>query len=308
MTHLDLPGAATAPPARALPLGAVMPSERAAPELARKLLLARHERISGTLVVMGDPGGTFHLVNGTIVAVESPGAPTVETLLLCSGRVGKADWAAAYRAGVAGGRTGRELIDRTLVGAAELQLVCHMAALDGALSVGMGRIDECLLVPGGGRYHLMAQQGIEPEWLFQEVSRRIKALSSLRVSLCPFKDRLAPTSNGATLLGGSTGGTRREILLRANGRRSARDICFLLGRSLYAVTVELTRMVNEDLVEVVHPGTEAATGEHTASAGQLPSVPRLQHRPATAAGLPRRQRGMSGIHEVLPLRPVTDCR
>ncbi len=261
----------------------------AAPALARNLLRARQERLSGTLVVVGDPGGTFHLANGAIVAVESPGAPTVETLLLCSGRVGKAEWAVAYQAGAADGRIGTELIDRTLVGAAELQLMCHMAALDGALSVGMGRIDECLLEPGRGGYHLVAPQGIEPDWLFQEVSRRIKALASLRIPLCPFKDRLAPTATGTALLSGSTAGTRREILFGVNGRRSARDISFLLGRSLYAVTVELTRMVSEGLVEV-------------------PNVTHLPQRPAGASGLPRRQRGMSGIHEVLPLRPVVDCR
>ncbi|WP_149179500.1 hypothetical protein [Streptomyces sp. TRM49041] len=301
--HPDFPGAPWASPARSLP----SPSDHAAEELARNLVRARHERLSGTLVVVGDPGGTFHLANGAIVAVESPGAPTVETLLLCSGRLGTAEWAAAYQAGAADGRIGTELIDRTLVGAAELQLICHMAALDGALSVCMGRIDECLLEPGGG-HHLTAPQAIEPDWLLPEVSRRIKALASLRVSLCPFKDRLTPTSAGAALLSGSTSGTRREILLRVNGRRSARDLSFLLARGLYAVTVELTRMLSEGLVAVVSSRTAVPVGEPAEAADRMPNASRLPHRPADASGLPQRRRGMSGIHDVLPLRPVTDCR
>ncbi|MET9884606.1 MarR family transcriptional regulator [Streptomyces sp. NPDC006430] len=308
MTYPDLSGAFAASAARVLPLPSVVPSDRTTQELAQNLIRARHERFSGTLVVLGAPGGTFYLANGAIVAVESPGAPTVETLLLSSGRVGKAEWAAAYQAGAADGRMGTELIERMLVGAAEFQLMCLMAALDGALSVGMGRIDECLVEPGRGGCHLMAPQGIEPDWLFQEASRRIKALASLRVSLCPFRDRMTASSAGAALLSGSTAGTRREILLRVNGRRSARDISFLLGRGLYAVTVELMRMLSEGLVEVVPSYTAVPVARPAEDADRMPNVTRLPYRPAGVGGLPRRQRGMSGIHEVLPLRPVTDCR
>lgn len=307
MTYPDLPGASSISAARSLLLPSVVPSDQTT-LLARNLIRARHERFSGTLVVVGDPGGAFHLANGVIVAVESPGAPNVETLLLRSGRVGKAEWAAAYQAGAAGDRTGTELVERTLVGAAELQLMCLMAALDGALSVGMGRIDECLLEPGGGGYHLVAPQGIEPDWLFQEASRRVKALASLRVSLCPFRDRMALTSTGAALLSGSTAGERREILLRVNGRRSSRDIAFLLGRGLYAVTVELARMLSDGLVEVVSSRVAVPVSGPAEAADRMQNVTRLPHRPVGAGGLPPSQRGMNAIHDVLPLRPLTDCR
>lgn len=285
----------------------VVPSDRATQELARNLVRARRERLSGTLVVVGDPGGTFYLANGAIVAVESPGAPTVETLLVRSGRIGKDEWAAAYRAGATVGRIGAELIDRTLVGAAELQLMCLMAALDGALSVGMGRMDECILEPGGAVHHLVAPQGIEADWLFQEASRRVKALTSLRVPLCPFRDRMTLTPTGAASAEGSTAGERRDILLHVNGRRSSRDIAFLLGRGLYAVTVELTRMLSDGLVEVVPSPAAIPLGEPAGAADRVSST-HAPHRLPGGSGLPRRQRGMSGIHDVLPLRPVTDCR
>jgi len=289
-----------------LPLLTAVRPDKATRELARMLIRAPGEQLSGTLLVTGDPGGSFHLVNGAVIAVESPGAPCVEALLLRSGRVGEADWAAAYRAGAADDRTGAELVARTLVGAAELQLMCLMAALDAAFAVGMGRIDQCTLERGSATHHLPAPQGIESNWLLQETTRRIRAFGSLRFSVSPYRDRPALTSTGAALLSGSTAGERREILLRVNGRRSSRDIAFLLGRSLYAVTVELSRMLGEGLVEVMPSGTAEVGSRRALMADRPPRVTRLPLRPAGTGELPQRERGAGGIDGILPLRPVAD--
>ncbi|RSS76690.1 MarR family transcriptional regulator [Streptomyces sp. WAC06614] len=262
-------------------------------ELARTLSTAPLDRISGTLLVAGDPGGSFHFRDGAIVEVVSPGAPGAETLLLRSGRVGDADWAsvtrfcATERRPVAG-----ELVARAWVGAAELQLICVAAALDGALAVGMGRIDGFRLERETPDGRLTALQAIEPEWLVREAERRIRALASRRRPFSPFRTRLGRTDAGTASLDTTAPGERREILLRANGRRSARDIAFLLGRSLYAVAVEVSRLLEEGLLDAVAPARPQ-------------DAPARPVRPAPPeGGLPRRLPGASGITDVLPLRPA----
>ncbi|MCG6493726.1 MarR family transcriptional regulator [Kitasatospora sp. A2-31] len=283
---------------------------------------ARTGELSGSLQVAGDPGGQFHFRTGAVVEVSSPGAPGVETLLLHSGRVSESDWSTALRAGEAGDRAGAELVARGLVGPAELQLVCLMAALDAALAIGMGRIDGFSFDPGAPFQHLAAPEGIDADWLLQEAERRIGVLASLAAPHAPFHSRPLRTVTGTALLdgpanpdGSPVNGDRREILVRVNGRRSARDIAFLLGRSLYAVTVEMARMHGEGLVrsagapgapgtlrpigtadELGRPFGSPGTGAPPLAAGPRPD------RPA----LPLRQRGASRITELFPLRPISD--
>ncbi|MCU7823579.1 hypothetical protein KSNIM_18310, partial [Kitasatospora sp. DSM 101779] len=163
----------TAPrPAAGSALPAVVRTD-AAGRLATALATTPGGHPSGTLTVLGDPGGVFHLAAGVVTAVDSPGAPDVATLLLRSGRVSTTDWEAACRAGAAGDRTGAELVARDLLGAAELQLMCTMAALDGAFAVAAGRVDGCTLACGPTRHHLPAPQGVDPEWLLHETDRRL---------------------------------------------------------------------------------------------------------------------------------------
>ncbi|MBW5481068.1 MarR family transcriptional regulator [Streptomyces bambusae] len=258
-------------------------------ELAKTLTEAPLDRISGRLLVAGDPGGSFHLRGGAIVEVASPGAPGAETLLLRSGRLSEDDWASAARRCATERHIGAELVARELVGAAELQLICVAAALDGALAVGMGRIDGFSLERDTYDSRLTALQAIEPDWLVMEAKRRIQALVSRRRPFSPFRTRLGRTDAGSTSLDTTAAGERREILLRINGRRSTRDIAFLLGRSLYAVAVEVSRLLAEGLVEAVAPA---------------PSMDSPVRPAAPAGGLPRRLPGASGINDVLPLRPA----
>jgi len=269
------------------------------------------DRLSGTLLVAGDPGGSFHFRAGAVVEVSSPGAPGVETLLLRSGRVGESDWAAALRAGIADHSAGAELVAKGLVGTAELQLVCLMAALDGALAVGVGRIDGFTLDHDSPAHRLEAPEGIDPEWLLQETQRRIGVLGSLGPAASPFRGRPRRTFAGDALLDGSAAGDRREILLRVNGRRSPRDIAFLLGRSLYAVAVEMSRLHGDGLVEVVRETGGDLDGPSAPAESGAPDSPGIPLQPSTPGGpggLPYRRRGMSRISDILPLRPVTDHR
>ncbi|WP_327381862.1 MULTISPECIES: hypothetical protein [unclassified Streptomyces] len=191
------------------------------------------------------------------------------------------------------------LIAQDLVGSAELQLMCVMAALDGALAVGMGRINDFTFDRDVHTCRLAAPDGIEPEWLVEEAGRRIRVLGALAQYLSPFRSRLARTHAGSAWIANTGTGERREILLRANGRRSVRDIAFLLGRSLYAVTVEVSRLMSEGLMETVAPADAQSPAVPSSPPAPVGSRPVLRQ-------LPQRLPGASGINEVLPLRPVAE--
>ena len=63
--------------------------------LREALLVCAAAGMSGVLRVTGDPGGAVHLARGRVVAIETPGAPSPEVLLLRSRRVSESDWDAA---------------------------------------------------------------------------------------------------------------------------------------------------------------------------------------------------------------------
>ena len=53
--------------------------------------------------VIGAPGGTVYLAEGGVAAIETPGAPGAEVILLRSGRIPEADWEAAFAAAAVAG-------------------------------------------------------------------------------------------------------------------------------------------------------------------------------------------------------------
>ena len=111
--------------------------------LARALDSCGREGATGQLRVVGMPGGTFHLRNGLVVAVESPGAPGPEALLLRSGRVNGEQWAALVREAGGARWPVAGLIAHGYTGAAQLRVVCEMALHDAAFAVVAGRVDGC---------------------------------------------------------------------------------------------------------------------------------------------------------------------
>ncbi|MVU81382.1 hypothetical protein GPX89_29580 [Nocardia sp. ET3-3] len=252
---------AVAGPGRLLALG-----RESAKELVQELAQAAVTTRTGVLRVTGEPGGDLHVVHGLVVTVDSPGAPGVRELLARPGR--------------------------TSAGAADLNLVAMMAAIDGCFAIASGWIGGCLWqdVPEGSlppEDPASPVRGVEPGWLLLETERRLCALARGRVS--PHRNHLQLTERGRVLLSGPDGGHRREILLWANGRRSCRDISILLSRSLYAVTVDVARMLEEDLLAIVPVKPEAPALE--------PSRNDL-----IRTLLPRRRRGASGINDMLPPR------
>lgn len=274
--------------------------------LVKALALGPVDQFTGALHVSGHPGGVFYLDRGMIAAVDSPGAPDVSTLLLRSGRITEEEWADAAKAGVADGRIGTELVSRELVGPVELQVMCQMAALDGAFAISVGRIDDCRLIPDAARHWLPAQHGLERESLLRETERRLSACARGSISIAPYQDRLSPLPYALDRLDDLPDEEHRQILRRVNGRHTARDIAFMLGRSVYAVTVQVSRMLADGLIEITTHPAVTDLDEDTEPIVLRPRSAVTIERPVvpseTQSGLPRRRRGASRIHEVLAER------
>ena len=185
-----------------------------------------------------------------MVAVDSPGTPGVEAILLRSGRVSEDDWTAALRDGAESGQAG--LVARGVVGAAALQVTAMMVTQDSAFAIAAGDVDECSVEDGdAGDVPLPLADGMVPSDLVRETVRRLDALASLPFS--PYRERFLPVGDVSLPQGW------REIVDRANGRRSARDIAFAVGRGIYPVTVEVARMVGAGVLEVVAAPEAVAT-------------------------------------------------
>lgn len=247
------------------------PGRESARELVRELAQAAVTTRTGVLRVTGEPGGDLYVVRGLVVTVDSPGAPGVRALLARPGR--------------------------TSTGPADLQVVAMMAALDGCFAIASGWIGSCCWQPDSAPPgpEDPPVPGVDPGWLLLETERRLGALAHGRVS--PHRNHLLLTERGRTLLSDPGGGRRHEILLWANGRRSCRDISMLLCRSLYAVTVEVARMLEDELLAIAPVTAE-------------PPVPEIEPNRTGAVRflLPRRRRGASGINDTLPPRPPQPAR
>ncbi|MGX1805445.1 hypothetical protein ACWIGI_07000 [Nocardia sp. NPDC055321] len=237
-------------------------------ELVAELVRAATTARTGVLRVSGEPGGDLYIVHGQVVAIETPGAPGVRELLSRPGR--------------------------TCGGVADLRVVALMAALDGAFALTSGWIGDCTWqeLPAGQRWPdhpVPPVPGVEPGWLLSETERRLRALAHGRVS--PHRNQLVLTDPGRALLRGPDGGQWADILLWVNGRHSCRDIAMLLCRSLYGVTVEVVRLLDNDLVAIAPPVREPAR------------EPSREAEPARGGPgrsmLPRRRRGASGINDTL---------
>ncbi|WP_307835321.1 hypothetical protein [Streptomyces adelaidensis] len=150
------------------------PSARNVPALLQAL---HQEGYTGTVRVSGVPGGTIHLRDGLIGAIETPGAPTATSALLASGRIEDDAWLAARAAEPDADRLDLHLVAAGLIGAAELEVVCTAAVFDGAFAM-------ALSPPGGWELTereptLLARPGVEPRPLAEETTRRMALLTRL---------------------------------------------------------------------------------------------------------------------------------
>jgi hypothetical protein len=242
--------------------------------------------MSGALRVTGNPGGAIHFVDGLVVAIETPGAPSPEVLLLRSHRVTESSWDAAFAVAATTGRPmSAEIIAGQLVGAGELEILLKTAIADAMFVLACGTVEEYHAEPEQVEFMFPLQPGAETDWLLAEASRRIRVLATLPA----YRERIvaAPAMPADSV---RLGDGRDEILALADGRRTTRDIAFALGHGVYATTLALARM--RDAGQLVTAPSQAAT-EWPAPARPLPPMP---------PGLPRRDAPATERRHKLPNR------
>lgn len=183
------------------------------------------------LRITGDPGGTIHLADGLVTAVETTGAPGPEVLLLRSQWVTESRWDAAFAAAATRGRPlSAEFIAREIVGAGELEALLLTAMADAIFVLASGTVDEYRAEPGPSDDGLVLEPGAEAAGLLAEASRRIKVLASLPFPAADRRERLVAAA-GAVRPGVRLGGGQDEILALADGRRTTRDLAFALAEA-----------------------------------------------------------------------------
>ena len=230
------------------------------------------DRVTGALRIAGNAGGLFHLRDGVVVAVDSPGSPGVDTLLLSSDRIRQKDWTAALTESVETKSLQAALAARGIT-PTEIQDIATAVLYDGAFAAAAGEIERYNVEESIDPPLLPTSEGIAPDALLAETARRLDAL--LPFCLSPYRDRVASCSTEPDC---STA-AQREIIALATGRRNARDIAFALGRSLYPITIEISRMLDDGLLAIAPPATAfsfsrwgPASVRPRSAAGQITSV------------------------------------
>ncbi|MEW9550371.1 hypothetical protein [Nonomuraea sp. NPDC050783] len=239
------------------------------------------------LRVEGSPGGVVYLRDGLVVAATTPASPGPESLLLRSGRVSEDAWNAAYGAGAPTGRVGAELVARAAVGSAGLEAVCLLAISDAvfalALSGGSAGPPEPL-GPGELLPHLLLEPGVPPERLRGETERRLRIAAGWQEAGITARCRpvaVRPAVESPI----RADALRQSVLARANGRRTPRDIAFLLGQGLFVVMQELDHLARRGLVEV-DPATAPPRDDAPTLDEGVPRLPLLPRHGAPAADRP----------------------
>ena len=251
--------------------------------LGQVLTECASDGLSGAVRIAGEPGGVVHLAGGAVAAIDTPGAPGPEVVLLCSGRVAEPGWAAAFAAAaIDGGGMGAELIRRDLIGAGELEVLLRTAVADAMFVLAAGELAEYEVDKTAEDCVLPLEPAAEPAWLLAETSRRLAVLASLPNPVEHDRDRWTSARGGGPA--GLVLGTGQEtILALANGRRTARDMAFVLGRGVYAVTLQVARMHAEGLLV---PGTRRPVPGQASDSVLRPSGPEEFPQTVTPAVTP----------------------
>lgn len=148
-------------------------------------------RFSGVLRVDGQPGGAIHLVDGGISACQTSGAPSLEVILLRSGRVAESDWNAAFtEAAIAERPMTAELVERGLLGAGEVEALLRVALADAMFALTCGRVDSWTETLAAD-YLLPLDPAARAGWLLAEATRRRHVLASFPAPLMSAADRIA---------------------------------------------------------------------------------------------------------------------
>ena len=253
--------------------------------LREALAVCAATAMSGVLRVTGDPGGAIHLADGLVAAIETPGAPGPEVLLLRSHRVTESAWDEAFTAAAVGGPMDAELVRRGMAGAGELEGLLRVALADAMFVLAGGTVEEYRAEPGSADVVLPLVPGAGPDGLLAEAARRIRVLAPV-----PFRhdrDKIVAVP-GAARPGIRLGEGQDEVLALADGRRTTRDLAFALGRGVYSTMLQLARMRQAGLLVTV---PSRASGPDGRGRGR----PGLGGEQPEGSGLPRRGQGHQGL-------------
>ena len=253
----------------------------------------RTQRRSCTVLVSGTPGGSIHVRDGLVVAMETPGAPGIEGLLLRSGRIGEPEWSAVRASDTSHEHLAAELVDRGLVGAGELEVISLGALFDAAFALSLAVPDSWEVadpVPA-----LYRNTGVTPERLLGEVSRRINLLAGEPGSVAALARTRMRQASTAHLSGTveRLPARHQDVLAATDGRRTARDIAFALGRGLFAVMLDLRHLLDRGLVRPHAPSTDRrpSTAARIAPSAAAPAPMAPSALDSISLSLPRRLPG-----------------
>ncbi|WP_327008812.1 hypothetical protein OHA72_17085 [Dactylosporangium sp. NBC_01737] len=241
--------------------------------------------VTGALTVVGEPGGVIFIRDGLVNGVESPAAPSVDRLLTAAGLVEERVWetipSRPARALVEGGHvsaTGIELCAlNALYDAAYFVLSTERAELRFAPDIEHWLGADCTVTADQLCDHVVRQRHILDEVHPSDVTDT----AAVRPVLRPGLDRVLVS------------GLQWEIVLHADGHRTPLELAGLLGRSAYAVTLDVRRLAAAGLLEPPEP--PEATEPAEPAAASAPTAP-------AAGGAEAPANGGADIREVLPRR------
>jgi hypothetical protein len=259
---------------------------------------AHYERFTGRLAAPGAVGVEIRLADGLVTAILTPAAPGPDSVLLRSGRVNQVEWARAVDTVGERGRLDETLVSRSLVRGGELDVIRVAALFDAMFAVCLDAPEDWQARPAdsGVEPPLPLVPGIPPAVLLAEADRRSTKLSRRWGSPARLAQTRPQVTAKATQAGTGAVERHREILLCANGRRTPRDIAFVLGRGVYAVMVDLGQLENRGMVQTQEQPAPAALpsvaprrieGEDRAEAAAAAPehLPRRVRPPARAEGM-----------------------
>ncbi|MGI5236799.1 ADAM 12 protein [Dactylosporangium sp. CA-139066] len=196
---------------------------------------------TGALTVHGEPGGVVFLLAGRVNAVESPAAPSVDRLLTAAGVVDERVWETLPSA------PARALVEGGHLSAAAMELCTLQALYDAAFFV-LGTPRAEMRFDPDVLHWLGAEGTVTTDQVCDHVARQRRMLDEVHPSeatdLAPVVPVLRPGLDRVLL-----SGLQWEIVLHADGRRTPQELAGLLGRSAYAVTLDVRRLAAAGLVK-----------------------------------------------------------
>jgi hypothetical protein len=259
--------------------------------------------VTGALTVVGEPGGVIFLRDGLVNGVESPAAPSVDRLLTACGKVEERVWETIPS------RPARALVEGGHLSAAEVEVCALNALYDAAFFVLSTERAELRFAPDIEHW-LGADGTVTADQLCDHVARQRRILDEVHPSdvtdTAAVRPVLRPGLDRVLL-----SGLQWEIVLHADGRRTPQELAGLLGRSAYAVTLDVRRLAAAGLVlppEATEPSEpEPANGVAAVTATAKGAAPAKAVAPARAAATakgtaPAKAAAPAKGEEILPKR------